>query len=166
MKSTYLLSAVAVSALLISSPSMAYEKNKHVTKTDNGRVIDRTYQTQKGEVKSHNEITKNGNGGWNGTRTVTGPDGKTKTITTEGAKTENGFTKTQTWTDKDGAQKSRTVEQQRNADGTVTHTVTDPNGQVHTNTAQNGKMARQEFRQERRAQWRDKRAQGGQVGNQ
>ena len=165
MKHLYLLSAFATVAMLISSPVMAYEKNKSVTKTDNGRVIDRTYQTKKGEVKSHNEITKTGEGTWNGTRTITGPDGKTKTITTEGTKTENGFNKTQTWTGKDGETKSRTVEQHRNDDGTVTHSVTDPKGQVHANTAPTGKGARQQFRQERRERLRDRRQQG-QVGNQ
>ena len=150
MKHLYTLSALAVVAALAVSPAIAGEKSKTVTKTEDGRIIDRTIETKRGTVSSHNEITKTGDKTWSGTRTITGPDGKTRTITTEGTKTEDGFEKTQTWTGKDGETKTRHIEHQRNDDGTVTRSVTDPKGETHTSTGQNGHEARKNMRQERR----------------
>ncbi len=157
MKHLYTLSAFAVVAALVASPVMAGERSKNVTKTEDGRIIDRTIETKRGTISSHNEITKTGDKTWSGTRTITGPDGKTKTIETQGTKTENGFEKTQTWTGKDGETKTRHIEHQRGEDGTVTRTLTDSKGETHTSTGHNGREAHRNMREDRREGRREHR---------
>ncbi len=156
MKHIYTLSALAVIAALAVSPAIAGERSKNVTKTENGRIIDRTYETKRGTVSSHNEITKTGDKTWSGTRTITGPDGKTKTIETQGTRTENGFEKTQAWTGKDGETKTRHIEHQRGENG-VTRTLTDSKGETHTSTGATGREAYRNMRKDRREGRQEKR---------
>lgn len=156
MKHLYTLSALAVIAVLSASPAMAEERSKNVTKTENGRIIDRTIETKRGTISSHNEITKTGDKTWSGTRTITGPDGKTRTVTTEGVKTENGFEKTQTWTGKDGTTKTRHIQHERGENG-VTRTLTDSKGETHTSTGATGREAHRNMRKDRREHRQEKR---------
>lgn len=156
MKHLYALSTTALIVTLMATPSMANERSKVMTKTEDGRIIERSIETKRGTIQSRNEITKTGDKTWSGTRTITGPDGKTKTITTEGMKTEDGFEKTQTWTGKDGETKTRHIEHQRGENG-VTRTVTGPNGETHTSTGATGREAHRNMRKERHDNRRENR---------
>jgi hypothetical protein len=138
------LLAVFIVFNVSSLPVLANERT--VTKTEDGRSISRTVDTKKGEVTIQNDVKKTGEGTWDSTRTITGTDGKTKTINTKGTKTETGVHKEQTWTGKDGTEKSRTVDVNKNEDGTYTRTVKGASGKERSATAATRKEAMKKTR--------------------
>lgn len=144
--STLLLSVALVS--VVSFPVLANEKT--VTKTEDGRTISRTLDTKKGTVKIDNNIKKTGEGTWESTRTITGPDGKTKTIDTKATKTETGIHKDQTWTGKDGEAKSRSVDINKNQDGSYTKKVTASDGKTYESTGTTRKEAHKHMLEQRK----------------
>jgi hypothetical protein len=145
-----------ISNLLLSSAIMlavafpAFANEKTVTKTEDGRSISRTIETKKGMVSIRNDIKKTGDGTWSGERTITNPDGTTRTINTKGTKTESGVHKEQTWTGKDGTTKTRTVDVNKNEDGTYTRSVKGANGTEHSSTGNTRKEANKKMREERK----------------
>lgn len=151
MKVTSLVLAASVMAL-ITSPVMAdnhRNHDRHVTKTENGRDVTGSVETKNGTATYENHIEKTGEGTWSSDRTVTGADGTVRKIHTEGERTENGFEKHQTWTNKEGEERTRNLSVTNNPDGTVTRTVTTPNGKTHSMTME---QKRKEWKKRRQGQ--------------
>ena len=152
-----ILTITGLTILCVSISADAFANERKITKTENGRVIERNIETKRGSISSKNDITKTGEGTWKSERAITGPQGNSKTIYTEGQKTESGISKTQNWVGKDGTEKSRTVGIIKNEDGSYTRNVTGADGQNRSVTAGTRREANKQMRQERREQRKQNR---------